>query len=100
MGDVDHVANALQNYLICFEMMLFAFAHSYTFSYKEFLPKSDNTSQNNPSRDVDLDAYVPPYSSIRTLNTPAALSTAFWSSTVPTETVIDITKLSQGGTSP
>ena len=102
--DADHVASALQNYLICFEMLGFAIAHRFTFSYKDCRRPNhisssdiDDASQDDhPSSDVDYNSFVPPYSSIRTLNAPASVSTAFWSTTVPTETITDIKRLSQG----
>jgi len=100
--DADHVASALQNYLICFEMLGFAIAHRFTFSYQDCMSTNSTddasvTYDNNPSSDVDYNSFIPPHhSSIRTLNTPASLSTAFWSTTVPTETITDIKRLSQG----
>ena len=33
----DNVARALQNWLVCIEMLLFAICHKYAFSYKEFV---------------------------------------------------------------
>lgn len=36
----DDVANGLIDYCIVFEMVLFAIAHSYTFTYKEYLPSN------------------------------------------------------------
>jgi|TARA_B110000091_G_scaffold164916_1_gene176215 hypothetical protein len=42
----DNVARALQNWLVCIEMLLFAFAHKYAFSYKEFVDVRDPSARN------------------------------------------------------
>jgi hypothetical protein len=82
----DDVATGLQDYCICIEMVFFAIAHSYTFTYKEYLPQS-------PPASIASD-YCPP--NIRTLPHPMAFRDAFWSSTLPKETLNDIQRLRNG----
>lgn len=82
----DDVANGLQDYCICIEMVFFAIAHSYTFTYKEYLPRSPPASINED--------YCPP--NIRTLPNPMGFRDAFWSSTLPKETMEDIQRLRNG----
>ena len=41
-----NVATALQNWLICLEMLVFAIAHKYAFSYKEYVDVRDPTAKN------------------------------------------------------
>ena len=36
--DAKHVASALQSYIICIEMVLFAIAHTFAYTYKECIP--------------------------------------------------------------
>ena len=87
----EDVANGLIDYCIVVEMVGFAIAHSYSFTYKEYLPN------NLPPEALETDGilsaeelesrrlqrrYRPP----ATLNTPMGFSDAFWSSTVPRET--------------
>jgi len=104
--DKDDVANGVQDYLICVEMFCFAIAHSFTFTYKEYLPSRGNSraigrdlshrygggSVGDDDRDgeisLDYTEFRPPV--IRTLNTPMGFRDAFWSSTVPNETLNDI----------
>lgn len=83
------VANGLIDYCIVVEMIGFAIAHSYTFSYKEYLPESipeipdaDDLGRAESSGS----GYCPP----ATLNQPMGFRDAFWSSTVPRETIRDI----------
>jgi hypothetical protein len=42
----ENVATALQNWLICLEMLAFAIAHKYAFSYKEYVDVRDPTAKN------------------------------------------------------
>lgn len=104
--DVNDVANGLQDYLICAEMFCFAIAHSFTFTHKEYLPTrsggrayanldSNDSSSGEAEDDISLDNPNPPV--IRTLNTPMGFRDAFWSSTVPNETLNDIRRF-RGGT--
>ena len=83
----DEIANGLQDYCICIEMVFFAIAHSYTFTYKEYLPRS-------PPASVTTNDYFPP--TIRTLPHPMAFQQAFWDSTLPKETISDIQRLRNG----
>eukprot|EP00531_Pseudo-nitzschia_arenysensis_P003662 CAMPEP_0116141772 /NCGR_PEP_ID=MMETSP0329-20121206/14555_1 /TAXON_ID=697910 /ORGANISM="Pseudo-nitzschia arenysensis, Strain B593" /LENGTH=500 /DNA_ID=CAMNT_0003636967 /DNA_START=142 /DNA_END=1644 /DNA_ORIENTATION=- len=106
----DEVANALIDYCICVEMVAFAIAHSFTFTYKEYLPSTvesviegyeqiqqqqvpngendGNPEGNHPSPET----YHPP----EMLERPMGFKDAFWSSTVPTETLNDIRRLQNG----
>jgi hypothetical protein len=79
------VANGLIDYCICVEMIFFSIAHAYTFTYTEYLP----SNIPEPS-----DGYQPP--AIRTLSRPMGFRDAFWSSTVPNETLNDIQRLRNG----
>jgi hypothetical protein len=107
--DMDDVANGVQDYLICVEMFCFAIAHSFTFTYKEYLPSrrgvggggiSRGNSAEADGRDhdgeisLDYTEFRPPV--IRTLNTPMGFRDAFWSSTVPNETLNDIRRFRTG----
>ena len=42
----DNVARALQNWLVCIEMLMFAICHKYAFSYKEFVDVRDRSARN------------------------------------------------------
>ena len=86
-------------------MFCFAIAHSFTFTYKEYLPGriddgsgAYNGSGNSSSREgeisLDYTEFRPPV--IRTLNTPMGFRDAFWSSTVPNETLNDIKRFRNG----
>ena len=141
------VAYGLIDYCIVLEMVLFAIAHSYTFTYKDYLPsnlppeylaqqhqhQNDDTvmdaehgrdsgssrAESNPqspehNHDADDDAmpvttgnlqatqsgssvtsrasYRPP----ATLDRPMGFTDAFWSSTLPKETIEDIQRLRVG----
>lgn len=99
----EDVANGLIDYCIVVEMVGFAIAHSFTFTYKEYLPGRlpeassqhtdtptttttstvDNQQQNRDQR------YCPP----TTLEEPLHFRDALWSSTVPRETLHDIRRL-------
>jgi hypothetical protein len=45
----EDVANGLINYCIIIEMIAFALAHSYTFSYKEYLPSTNQQVMDDPN---------------------------------------------------
>jgi len=77
------VANGLIDYCICIEMVFFAIAHSFSFSYTEYLPAR---FQNDSL--VNSQAILP-----RTLERPMRPQDAFWSSTVPEETLADIQRM-------
>ena len=85
IGDwkAGEVANGLIDYCVCIEMVLFAIAHSYTFTYTEYLPgRFQNVAEGQP---------VP-----RTLQRPMRPQDALWSSTVPRETLTDIKRMHRG----
>mmetsp|Transcript_14364 Transcript_14364/g.36090 ORF Transcript_14364/g.36090 Transcript_14364/m.36090 type:complete len:513 (+) Transcript_14364:182-1720(+) len=115
----DEVANGLIDYCICVEMVGFAIAHSFTFTYKEYLPSrvesvmggyeqalqqqqasadnnDENPEGNHPPPDAvrrtSSETYHPP----EMLERPMRFKDAFWSSTVPTETLNDIRRLQNG----
>jgi hypothetical protein len=144
----EDVANGLIDYCIVLEMVLFAIAHSYTFTYKEYLPENlppeyrvhgrpaapvsgttmaaTTLNSTNPqvspigervvslteSRNGDDDENHPsvedtaaPESAPRPprgyrppamLEQPMGFSRAFWSSTLPSETIEDIQRLRIG----
>jgi Organic solute transporter Ostalpha len=78
------VANGLIDYCIVVEMVLFAIAHSYTFTYTEYLPgRYSHVSEGHTSR------YSPP----AILHQRMGFRAALWSSTVPRETLHDIRTL-------
>ena len=103
----EEVANGLIDYCIVVEMVGFAIAHSFTFTYKEYLPgrlpeasnhqDEENTNGNDSSSNNNLQEeprdsqgrYCPP----ATLNEPLRFKEALWSSTVPKETLHDIQRL-------
>ena len=110
----DEVANGLIDYCICVEMVCFAIAHSFTFTYEEYLPSrvetvmegyeqvqqqlpsSDNNANNGPEENhPSPETYHPP----EMLERPMNFKEAFWSSTVPTDTIQDIRqmRLVEGG---
>mmetsp|Transcript_14134 Transcript_14134/g.32815 ORF Transcript_14134/g.32815 Transcript_14134/m.32815 type:complete len:526 (+) Transcript_14134:403-1980(+) len=115
----DEVANGLIDYCICVEMVMFAIAHSFTFTYTEYLPSTvenaiegyeqvqqqllprENIEENSHNNSDDREAsfsnsqgtsYNPP----EMLARPARFKDAFWSSTVPSETLHDIRRLQNG----
>ena len=103
------VANGLIDYCIVVEMVGFAIAHSYSFTYKECLPGSlpppgeglvaaDATDSDDPeaSHPVSvglLRSHTSTYRPPATLHQPMNFKDAFWSSTVPKETLEDIQRL-------
>jgi len=102
----EDVANGLIDYCIVVEMIGFAIAHSYTFTYKEYLPSnlppeaSQHQQQDIENGNEDegngesraRSHYRPPAA----LNQPMKFKDAFWSSTVPKETLEDIQRLRNG----
>jgi hypothetical protein len=105
----EEVANGLIDYCVCIEMVGFAIAHSYTFTYTEYLPSTvqqameeyaelqqheqeegnddDNNNHNNRST-----SYRPPDTLLR----PMKFKDALFSSTLPSETIRDIRRLRNG----
>jgi len=102
LWDANDVANGLQDYLICVEMFCFSIAHSFTFTHKEYVPGRANSSDfaqmgaagDEGNTSLDSTEFRPPV--IRTLNTPMGFRDAFWSSTVPKETINDIRRFRNG----
>ena len=115
----EEVANGLTNYAICVEMIGFAIAHSYTFTYKEYLPGNLPPASSFPGAVHDVGnaeessgvvvsapttTTLPtsPANRVNTYRPPATLpermkfKDAFWSSTVPKETIQDIQRLRTG----
>ena len=112
----EEVANGLIDYCICIEMVGFAIAHAYTFTYKEYLPSTveeaiasyeqvqqehdDNENNdggeggggNNNNGRRRGPAYHPP----ETLSRPMKFKDAFWSGVIPKETLNDIRRLQNG----
>lgn len=106
------MANGLIDYCICIEMVGFAIAHAFTFTYKEYLPStveeamatyeraaqeqqdgsSDEEDRGGSEEGQGGPAYHPP----ETLSRPMKFKDAFWSSTVPNETLHDIRRLRDG----
>jgi hypothetical protein len=103
----EQVANGLIDYCICIEMVFFSIAHAYTFTYQEYLPAtvqeaiseyertvtSENSSGDNGHFRTPRRA---PYRPPETLPRPMKFRDAFWSSTLPSETVQDIRRLRSG----
>jgi hypothetical protein len=91
------VANGLIDYCIVVEMVLFAIAHSYTFTYTEYLPGrySLSASDDNNNEAMGGEGGGPPrrYSPPAVLHQRMGFRAAFWSSTVPLETLDDIRTL-------
>lgn len=109
----EEVANGLIDYCICIEMVGFAVAHSFTFTYKEYLPSTVEEAmatyeqvqqeQQDSSSDEDGGGSSgegrrggPTYHPPQTLSRPMKFKDAFWSSTVPKETLHDIRRLQNG----
>ncbi|GKY91307.1 hypothetical protein MPSEU_000103000 [Mayamaea pseudoterrestris] len=101
------VAYGLIDYCIVIEMVGFAIAHSYTFTYKEYLPENiaqhtgeeidagedldDAETRRDPSTTWDRVGYHPP----ATLSSPMDFKDAFWSSAMPRDMRQDIQRLRQ-----
>ena len=120
--DAQNVAKGLQDLAVCVEMLAFAIAHNFTFSYRDYLlDGTSETTLTTPFRElsptsigedferrqVSLGADSlkrPPSGSsisilgptIRQVSAPMSVKQAIWSSTVPKETISDIAKLSRG----
>ena len=109
----EQVANGLIDYCICIEMVFFSIAHAYTFTYQEYLPATvqeaiseyergvsseDNGGENDNSGNFRTPrrARATPYRPPETLPRPMKFKDAFWSSTLPSETVQDIRRLRSG----
>ena len=119
----DEVANGLIDYCICVEMVGFAIAHSFTFTYKEYLPSTvenaivdyhqvqqqqqrqlprnnsgafESSNTNDNSEGAVADSQEHPYHPPEMLTRPMRFKDAFLSSTVPTETLHDIRRLQNG----
>jgi hypothetical protein len=101
----EDVANGLIDYCIVIEMIGFSIAHSYTFTYKEYLPSNlpegggEGIEPNGTDSNLDgsessqhRGTYRPP----ATLHEPMKFKDAFWSSTLPKETIKDIQRLHSG----
>lgn len=102
----EQVANGLIDYCICIEMVGFAIAHAYTFTYEEYLPSTVQAAMAEYERVQTNDVgggneatprrasatYRPP----ETLPRPMKFKDAFWSSTLPSETIQDIRRLQNG----
>ena len=98
----EDVANGLIDYCIVVEMVGFAIAHSYTFTYKEYLPNNipsdalDHIATNEAVLNEEPSQQTRRYRPPATLHTPMGFSDAFWSSTVPRETFQDMQRLRAG----
>lgn len=99
----EEVANGLIDYCVCIEMVGFAIAHSYTFTYTEYLPSTiqeamqqyeelQQQEEGNSDNDNNRSCYRPP----DTLPAPMNFRDAFVSSTLPSETIRDIRRLRDG----
>eukprot|EP00586_Coscinodiscus_wailesii_P012152 CAMPEP_0172500144 /NCGR_PEP_ID=MMETSP1066-20121228/135077_1 /TAXON_ID=671091 /ORGANISM="Coscinodiscus wailesii, Strain CCMP2513" /LENGTH=499 /DNA_ID=CAMNT_0013274231 /DNA_START=174 /DNA_END=1673 /DNA_ORIENTATION=+ len=103
--EADRVATSIQNVLVAFEMLGFAIAHCFTFTYKECLPQNHRQVASNGAdeslnalvaEDFDDDSVYSEPAVIRTLATPGRITDALWSSTVPKDTISDIKRLGVG----
>jgi hypothetical protein len=108
----EEVANGLIDYCICVEMVGFAIAHAFTFTYKEYLPSTveeamatyervaqehQDGNSNEEDRASSGEGHSgPTYHPPETLSRPMKFKDAFWSSTVPKETLHDIRRLRDG----
>lgn len=130
----DEIANAVIDYCVCTEMVAFAIAHSYTFSYKEYLPSSIPPELRNLTVNATVNAnqhsttpggtsphplrleprtsgssssvaslatarsqgLQPNYCPPAMLDRPLNFKEAFWSSSIPKETLADIQRLRSG----
>ncbi|CAB9522309.1 Transmembrane protein 184C [Seminavis robusta] len=69
----DEISNAVIDYCICTEMVFFAVAHSYTFSYKEYLPSSIPPELRNLTLNANNQVgHTGPGSSSNSNNTPTS----------------------------
>jgi len=107
----EEVANGLIDYCICIEMVGFAIAHAFTFTYKEYLPSTveeaiatyeqvqqeqENNGDGEGGDGSGGSRRGPAYHPPETLTRPMKFKDAFWSSTVPKETLQDIRRLQNG----
>ena len=102
----EEVANGLIDYCICIEMVAFAIAHAYTFTYEEYLPSTVqeaiteyervNTTSDENNDGGEARRPRPSYRPPETLPRPMKFKDAFWSSTLPSETIQDIRRLPSG----
>jgi hypothetical protein len=100
------VTAGIQDYLVCVEMLFFAIAHTYTFTYKEYINYNqssfstgvaeDDIGYSSGSEDEDGSFRAP---LVRRLSTPMHFSRALLSSTIPSETLSDIYRLQSGAKS-
>ena len=108
------VANGFIDYCIVVEMVGFAIAHSYTFTYTEYLPGRfpHSNSSNEPDGENEVSRALlsddelcpqpqhervhPHYRPPSTLPERMRFRDALWSSTVPHETLQDIERLRAG----
>ena len=96
-------------------MVGFAIAHSFTFTYKEYLPSTvesaiaayeqvqqspgdstENNEINNDGGGIVGEDQGPSYHPPEILARPMKVKDAFWSSTLPSETLHDIRRLQNG----
>jgi hypothetical protein len=104
----EEVANGLIDYCVCIEMVGFAIAHAYTFTYTEYLPSTvedamaEYEQQQQQSRGPSdttnngLSSSSSTYRPPATLPRPMKFKDALWSSTFPSETMHDIRRLQNG----
>ena len=87
--DADDVAQGLQDYLVCIEMFLFAIAHSFTFTFQEYVSVYNELDMNRHGDNTTVgdQSYNPPS------QPRMSARHALWSSAVPTETMMDIHKM-------
>jgi len=109
--DSKFVRQQLQSLLICVEMLVFAIAHRFTFTYKEYMVHindSNDETEGGMGRHYDdanangigndgntrpSNGYYAP--KLRRLQRPMSKSRAFWS-VMPDEEIEDIKRLSRG----
>jgi len=99
--NADDVAEGLQDMIVCIEMLGFAIAHHFTFSYRDYFLDGSNLSSdlmlsihsNHDSVTIDQQTLG---SSNCELPLRTSIGQAIWSSTVPNETLNDIARLSRG----
>lgn len=100
----SEIAYGLIDYCIVIEMVGFAIAHSYTFTYKEYLPDNiphENAEEVQNRREQSADSQVNSsstwnqlgYRPPATLTSPMDFKDAFWSSAVPGDMREDIQRL-------
>mmetsp|Transcript_15220 Transcript_15220/g.42912 ORF Transcript_15220/g.42912 Transcript_15220/m.42912 type:complete len:547 (-) Transcript_15220:215-1855(-) len=104
----EEVANGLIDYCVCIEMVFFAIAHAYTFTYTEYLPSTvqEAIEAAAQAESAAVEGGPPPprrrtssaveYQPPTVLNQPLNFRDAFWSSTLPSETIHDIRRLRRG----